>query len=186
MTTDFMFKIMRNGLIALFMTIGCSAFSQDHLLAKPSVTNPYGVSEKDWISYLNKTNLLSESVDVKSFLNYVVFTNDGNFRDMDYFIDYVKTKLRADKAELIYRVGQGKITKTAEISKYYSDLQPKYNQYYLDFKSRRDEIVAASHYRAPSTGVFPTPSNCGSPCTNPGFESGTGFWDYYTGTACAS
>jgi PKD repeat protein len=29
-------------------------------------------------------------------------------------------------------------------------------------------------------------STCGSLCTNPGFESGTGFWEYYTGTACQS
>ncbi len=34
--------------------------------------------------------------------------------------------------------------------------------------------------------VFPTPFNCGSPCTNPGFESGSSFWDYSRGTACAS
>lgn len=29
-------------------------------------------------------------------------------------------------------------------------------------------------------------STCGSLCTNPGFESGTGFWEFYTGTACQS
>lgn len=30
------------------------------------------------------------------------------------------------------------------------------------------------------------PFSCGSACTNPGFESGTGFWDYWTGTACSA
>ncbi len=29
-------------------------------------------------------------------------------------------------------------------------------------------------------------STCGSLCTNPGFESGTGFWQYFNGTACQS
>ncbi|MFL5763373.1 MAG: PKD domain-containing protein [Bacteroidia bacterium] len=183
-------SIIRNVRIALFatlVTLGFSAFSQTALSpVKPRFSNPYGVSDSDWTKYLNKTNLLSEKVDIQSFLNYVVFNNDGDFHDMDYFLDYVKGKIKKDKMELIYRVGKGTITTTAEISKYYADLQPKYNQYYLDFKSRRDEIIQSGHWKAPSTGPFPTPSNCGSPCTNPGFESGTGFWDYYTGTACAS
>jgi gliding motility-associated-like protein len=180
-------KALRMLICALFLTTGFSAFSQaDPAPAKAHPSNPYGVSDAEWTKYLNKTNLLSEKVDVKSFLNYVVFSNDGNFYDMDYFMDYIKAKLKRDRLELIYRVGKGTITTAEEITNYYAALQPKYNDYYLDFKKRRDEIVQAGSWRAPSTGVFPTPSNCGSPCTNPGFEAGTGFWDYYTGTACAS
>lgn len=173
-------------MFTLLVSIASSAVSQNASIQPKAISNPYGISEKEWTSYLNKTNLLSEKIDVQSFINYVLFNNDGNFNDMKYFQNYIKEKLNKDKEELIYRVGKGTITTTKEISKYYSDLQPKYNDYYLDFKKRRDQIVSASNLRAPSTGPLPTPLNCGSPCTNPGFEAGTGFWDYYTGTACAS
>lgn len=182
--------IIRNLKTALFIVLLSLAFSvnaQNGKIDNKSLSNPYGVSENDWRAYLNKTNFLLEKVDYHSFINFLVFNNDGNFYDMDYFLSYVSGKLKKDKQELIYRVGKGVITNSAEVTNYFASLQPLYNKYYLDFKSRRDIIVSSLPPRkAPGTGVFPTPSNCGSPCTNPGFESGTGFWDYSTGTACAS
>src|ERR1043165_7837882 len=186
MVVTLILRNIRAFLCVMLMTMGFAAYSQPAKGPSKPASNSYGISEEEWTKYLNKTNLLSEKVDLKSFLNYVVFNNDGNFYDMDYFLNYVKGKLKKDKAELIYRVGTGAITTTADITKYYSDLQPKYNEYYLDFKSRRDEIVQATQLRGASADPLPTPFNCGSPCTNPGFESGTDFWDYYTGVACAS
>lgn len=186
MNTKLHLTNMRVLLLVFLLSVSFTAVSQTSISGGLSVSNPYGVSEKDWNTYVNKTNLLSEKVDVKSFIHYIFFTNDGNFYDVDYFMDYIKGKLKKDKEVLIYKVGKGEITTRDEINKYYSDLQPKYEIYYHEFKKRRDEIVNASNLRAPGTGVLPTPSNCGSPCTNPGFEAGTGFWDYYTGIACAS
>ncbi len=186
MNTKLLIRNMRCLSLALLFSVSISGFSQNSISGGIPVSNPYGISQKDWTSFENKTNLLSEKVDVESFLNYVFFTNDGNFYDMKYFKDYIKGKLKKDRETLIYKVGKGEITTTNEINTYYSSLQPQYEIYYFDFLKRRDQIVEASKQRAPGTGVLPTPSNCGSPCTNPGFEAGTGFWDYYTGTACAS
>lgn len=173
-------------ILTLLLLGGNAAFSQNELAGGLAVSNPYGVSTKEWNTYLNKTNLLSEGIDVRSFLNYILFTNDGNFNDMEYFMDYIKVKLAKDKEALIYKVGKGEITTKEQINFYYSSLQPKYEIHFLDFKKRRDQIVANHNLKAGGAGPLPTPLNCGSPCTNPGFEAGTGFWDYYTGTACAS
>ena len=186
MNTKYFFRNLRMLFLALVLAVSSTAVSQNSLAGGMAVSNPYGISDKDWTTYLNKTNLLSEKVDVQSFINYILFTNDGNFYDTEYFMDYIKVKLKKDKEALVYKVGKGEITTSAEINNYYAGLQPQYQIYFYDFKKRRDQIVEAHNQRAPSIGVFPTPANCGSPCTNPGFEAGTGFWDYYTGTACAS
>lgn len=186
MNTKLLFRNLRYLSLALLLSVSTTGFSQNSISGGIPVSNPYGVSPKDWNNYENKTNLLSEKVDVESFLNYVFFTNDGNFYDMKYFKDYIKGKLKKDRETLIYKVGKGEIASTNDINAYYSNLQAQYEIYYFDFLKRRDQIVEASKQRAPGTGVLPTPANCGSPCTNPGFEAGTGFWDYYTGTACAS
>ncbi len=187
MNTKLLFKKMRMLFLAFLLFTAHSSSAQKAIVGGNSpLSNPFGVSEKDWITYTNKTNLLSENIEVQSFINYVFFKNHGDFADMNYYLDYVKGKLRKDKQELIYKVGKGTVTTATDINTFYSDLQPKYETYYFEFLKRRDQIIAATPQRAPGTGVFPTPSNCGSPCTNPGFEAGTGFWDYYTGTACAS
>lgn len=186
MNTKQLFRNLRLLSLALLLAVANHSISQNSISGGIPVSNPYGISQKDWTNYENKTNLLSEKVDVESFLNYVFFTNDGNFYDMKYFKDYIKGKLKKDRETLIYKVGKGEITSTNDINVYYSNLQAQYEIYYFDFLKRRDQIVEASNQRAPGTGVLPTPTNCGSPCTNPGFEAGTGFWDYYTGTACAS
>ena len=94
---------------------------------------------------------------------------------------------RSDKEELIYKVGTGDITDIVGVKKYLSSLQPKYKIYFADYLKRKSEIIASQNsMRAPGTGVNPSPLNCGSPCNNPGFESGTGFWDYWSGTACTT
>ncbi len=186
MKTNQLFTIARMLMLALLLSLGLTANSQTTLSGGLSVSNPYNLSQKDWTSYINKTNLLSEKVDVRSFINYILFTNDGNFNDMEYFMDYIKGKLSKDKEVLIYKVGKGEITTTAEVNAYYSNLQSKYEIYFYEFKKRRAQVVESYNLRAPSIGTNPTPLNCGSPCTNPGFEAGTGFWDYYSAAACAS
>lgn len=186
MKTKLLLTNVRMLWLAFLLSVSFTATSQTSISGGLSVSNPYAVSEKDWTSYLNKTNLLSEKVDVQSFINYILFKNDGNFYDMEYFMDYIKGKLKKDKEVLIYKVGKGEITSTVGINEFYSSLQPKYEIYFFEFKKRRDQIVESHNLRAAGDNPFPTPLNCGSPCTNPGFEAGTGFWDYYTGTACAS
>jgi gliding motility-associated-like protein len=150
------------------------------------VNNPYGVSSKLWTEYTNKTNLLLEQVDEKSFVNYVIFSADGNLADRKYFTTYVKNKITKDKSELIYKVGKGVITSVDQINSFYASLQPKYGVYFNEFKKYRDIIVAEEQQKMSNRSPNPMPFNCGSPCTNPGFESGTGFWDYWGGTACAN
>ena len=48
------------------------------------------------------------------------------------------------------------------------------------FKKKRDEIVDFQE-KSYSNNPNPAPLNCGSPCTNPGFESGSVFWNYWGG-----
>ena len=165
------------------------AFSASSQIVKPEIkasNNSYGISNDLWITYLNKANLLLEKVDQQSFLNYIIFTHDGNMNDRKYFVKYVKAQIKKDKEELTYRVGKGTITKVSEINAYFSSLQPKYTVYFADFNKNRSEIIETQKsLKAPINGNSPG-FNCGSPCTNPGFESGTTFWDYYSGTADGS
>ncbi len=184
--------LLKNGrilLLACVLLTSEAVFSQSPLSGGLAISNPYGIPAKEWTSYLNKTNILSERIDVHSFINYIFFAKNGDFADMTYFLDYVKGKLNKDKEALIYKVGKGEVTTPQQITEFYVSLQPKYEIYYSDFLKRRTEIIAVranENLKAQGSGVLPTPLNCGSPCTNPGFESGSGFWDYYTGTACAS
>jgi gliding motility-associated-like protein len=167
---------------AILLSAEFSAISQT---AATAVSNPYAISENEWADYIKRTNILADKIDVQSFINYIVFSHDGDFKEMNQFLDYVSAQLNKDKQELIYRVGKGTVTTTTEISQYYASLQPAYTDYYLAFKKVRAQAPQPA-MRGPGGGTLPTPFNCGSPCTNPGFESGTTFWDYYTGTACAS
>ncbi|MBL7883150.1 MAG: PKD domain-containing protein [Bacteroidia bacterium] len=148
--------------------------------------NSLNIAGSDWVDYTNKTNLLLEKIDVKSFLNYIIFTLDGNQEDGNYFLDYVNVEFKKDKENLIYKVGKKQIIDAKGVSAYLSSLQPKYIDFYKDFKKTRDAFVEARTMRAPGGGGNPTPFACGQPCTNPGFESGNGFWDYWSGDACAS
>lgn len=148
------------------------------------VSNPFGISEKEWFQYSDKTFKMLEKVDVASFINYVIFSSDGNMYDKDVFLSYKKNEFKEDRLNLILKVGKGEITE-ANIREYLSSLQPKYKEYFKEFKSRRDEIVEQT-YRQQQGAPAPTPFACGQPCTNPGFESGNGFWNYWSATACAS
>src|ERR1035437_2073704 len=173
-------------LSAMIIFIAFSASSQTMKSEIKTSNNSYGVSTDLWITYLNKTNLLLEKVDQQSFVNYVIFTQGGNMSDRKYFVKYVKATIKKDKEELTYRVGKGIMTKVSEINAYFSSLHTKYIVYFAEFNKNRDEIIETQKsLKAPINGNLPA-FNCGSPCTNPGFESGTTFWDYYSGTADGS
>lgn len=147
---------------------------------------PYGISHDLWVSYSNKANFLLEKVDELSFLNYVILSNQGDLSERKYFVKYVNTEIKKDQEELIYKVGKGSLTKVSEVNAYLSALQPKYTVYYLDFKKNKEEIIETQHQGKTHINGDSPAFNCGSPCTNPGFEAGTGFWDYWSGVACAS
>jgi gliding motility-associated-like protein len=187
MRNKFTIRHLSTLMASMLLLVALSVNSQTAQAPAKHLSNTYGIADNVWLGYLNKTNLYLEKVDEMSFINYIFFANDGDFADMNYFTNYVGGKLRKDKAELIYRVGKGAVNSVADVKNYFSALQPTYNGYYLDFLKHKKEIVDTQNsLRAPSGGGAPTPANCGSPCTNPGFEAGTGFWDYYTGSACAS
>jgi gliding motility-associated-like protein len=153
------------------------------------IENSYGIPNKTWESYFAKAQPLIKGAEPESFLNYVVFVNDGKMTDMPYFKQYVRAQLKKDRAELIYRIGKEEITTVAQVRTYLSSLQLSYVKLFKEFQANRDNIIESqSPQRAPigGGGTTPLPFNCGSPCTNPGFESGTGFWNYWTGTACAN
>lgn len=150
-----------------------------------SLQNSYNVSEKLWRKYLDKTNSLLEKVNPESFLNYVVFSStEGNMADMPFFKKFIEGNWKKDKEELVYKVGTGAIKDVKTVKLFLSSLQPAYADYYVDFVKRKDVIIESQNYqnRAPINND-PVPFNCGSPCTNPGFESGNTFWDYWAGDA---
>lgn len=148
---------------------------------------PFGLSKSTWLQYTNKANLLLEKVDEKSFLNYVIFSNDGNLADRKYFVKAAKGKITKDQNELIYRIGKGVITTPEQVNAYYASIQPKYVNYFSTFQANRLEIIEKLLLKEQANrSPNPMPFACGQPCTNPGFESGTGFWDYWGGTACAN
>ena len=181
------FKLL---LSAILIFIAFSGFSQTPAAEKTASNNPYGISNNLWITYSNKTNMLLEKVDEQSFLNYIIFKNDGNFSDKKYFVKYIKAAIKKDKEELIYKVGKGSIATIIDVKTYFSSLQSKYIVYYADFIKNRNEIIETlnegeNKRKAPIDAGTPS-LNCGSPCTNPGFEAGTGFWDYSSGVSCAT
>ncbi|MCK6649549.1 MAG: PKD domain-containing protein, partial [Bacteroidia bacterium] len=146
----------------------------------------YGLSKSTWIEYTNKANLLLRQVDEMSFLNYVIVSSDGNLADRKYFLKVVKGSIVKDKNELIYRIGKGIVNTPEQVKSYYSSIQPKYVNYFSTFKANRSEVIEKLSVKGKANrSPNPMPFNCGSPCTNPGFESGTGFWDYSYGDACS-
>lgn len=171
-------------LFSFFIVFNSLAQTGKLKIEKPN--NSFGISNATWNVYLNKTNLLLENVDVNSFLNYVAVSAHENISETPYFRKYVQAKLKKDKEELINKVGTGLITSVPEVKNYLSSLQPAYSTYFVEYMKHRAEIIESQKKLKAHNGGPPTPFNCGSPCTNPGFESGTGFWDYFSGTADAS
>lgn len=165
---------------ALFLFIVFPLTSQTQKTEFPGSDNAYAIPDNTWIQYLNKTALLLEKVDVQSFMNYVVVISDGNLADMSYFRNYVSRQWKSDYDELVYKVGKGDIINEENVKMYLSSLQPEYLNYFSDFQKNRDEIITDQNKSGPSN-PHPDPLNCGAPCTNPGFESGSGFWDYWAG-----
>lgn len=176
--TLFKSKIVLSAML-VFMVL--SLFSQTQKNEIKSSSNSYGVPDNSWISYLNKTALLLEKVDAQSFMNYVVMTSDGNMDDMNYFKNYVSLHWKKDYEELAYRVGSGVVVNEENVKVYLASIQPDYLKYFADFQNEREEIINAQNKRRGPINNNPTPQNCGSPCTNPGFESGNGFWDFWAG-----
>lgn len=152
-----------------------------------STNNSYGLSSAEWHKASKTTAVLIENIDVSSFVNYVILAGKGGSDDYKYFMDYAQSQLKKDKNELIYKVYKKEISSEIDVKKYFSSLQPYYIEIFKEYKSKRDKFLTERNIaKAMASGVAPTPFACGSPCTNPSFESGTGFWDYSTGTACAS
>ncbi|MDF2438466.1 MAG: hypothetical protein K0Q95_2842 [Bacteroidota bacterium] len=173
--------IVKRSVLALciFITFSTLAQTQSH------TENSYGIPDKTWETYYAKTEDLLKDAEAGSFMNYVIFTNDGNLADKSYFQVFVHKQKRKDKEELVYRVGTGVIKNVSEVRSFMASRQPEYIKLFKEFQLNRDKIIEEQTYRAPSGGTTPVVLNCGSPCTNPGFEAGTGFWDYWSGTACA-
>lgn len=159
--------------------------------AQLKINNSRGISFAEWQNYINKTNVFLESVDEASFINYVIISGGGHWNEKPYFVSYIKSQIKKDREELVYKVGTGVIKNVAEVNKYMASLQPNYSKLYAEFKPRMKEIVEAENQKnalklKAATGPLPTTFGCGSPCSNPGFEAGTGFWDYWSGTACST
>ncbi|MDQ3048843.1 MAG: gliding motility-associated C-terminal domain-containing protein [Bacteroidota bacterium] len=167
----------------LFLFAALSAAAQKN-------NNKYNVPAEEWAGYSNKTNLLMENVDVQSFVNYVVMKADGNFAEIEYFKFYIRGKMKLHKSELIYKVGKGEITKE-NIKNFWTTKQPEYAVLYKDFLKHKKEVIASKNaeeeMKRAGEEDKPHVLGCGSPCTNPSFETGTtSFWDGSTGTACTA
>ncbi len=168
-------------LSALLISIVFSGFSQTQKNEIPQLNNSYGIPENLWVSYKNKTAVLLEKADFQSFLNFVVMTSDGNMADMQYFKNYISRHLKKDFDELAFRVGKGEIANVENVKLYFASLQPSYQKYFTDFQKNREEIIQSQNNKRGPINTNPNPQNCGSPCSNPGFESGSTFWDYWSG-----
>ncbi len=149
--------------------------------------NDFSISNSDWVKASKKANIMLKEVDVSSFVNYVILMGKGGSDDYKYFMDYSQIKMKVDKNELIEKIHKGEIATNTDVKKYLSSLQPKYIEIFKEYKTKRENITKERNLaKAMASGTAPTPFACGSPCTNPSFESGSGFWDYSTGTACSS
>ncbi|MCC6447269.1 MAG: hypothetical protein IT215_01105, partial [Chitinophagaceae bacterium] len=181
-------KISIMATISLFLILTNDLLGQDKSLLKltpQELSNSFGVSREVWDVYNAKTDFLLKEVDEQSFLNYVILAGGGNISDGKYFLEYAKNYIKEDKNLLVYKVGTNEIKDISEIKNYYSSLQPKYLYLYKSFLKNREGLEQSRKKERQERGPTPVPFSCGSPCTNPGFESGTGFWDYSYGDACA-
>lgn len=152
--------------------------------------NSYGIAAQDWnLNYLNKTNHLLETVEMESFMNFTVISAGGAWADVPYFKAFLKPTLEKNKEELCYKVGTGVINDVVQVKAFFSAKQKEHIKLFSDYKAVREKIIAQEDAKkaAVKAPVGPVYSlSCGSPCTNPGFESGTGVWDYWAGTACTA
>jgi gliding motility-associated-like protein len=175
-------SVFRKLLLLTLLFVAFSAPAQNG-----QIENSYGIPNKTWEMYYAKMEELVKQADPASFINYVIFINDGKMEDRPFFLRYIQAEVKKNKAELVYRVGKGQITTVEQVRQYLASLQPGYMELFKKFQSNREDIIASQQpQRAPIGTPDPMPFNCGSPCTNPGFESGTGFWNYWSGSACAS
>jgi len=148
--------------------------------------NSFGIDKATWVKFYNKTNVLLEKVDEESFLNYVVLKADGNFNDIACFLNYYGVDLTKDMQTLVYKVGKDEIN-SSTVSAYFTSLQPHWSNLFSEFQKNREQLLDEyKSLRGAVGGNLPKPLGCGSACTNPGFESGTSFWDYWSGDACTS
>lgn len=163
----------------VFVSFSTITFSQN-----TASSNPYNLPENIWTSYKNKTAAMLEKANPESFFNYIIMMSDGNMADMPYFKGYVRNFWRDDYNKMAYEVGTGKITSIENIKLYLASLQPTYTEHFKYFQKHREQIIE-EHLKifvpASNNNTNPSPQNCGSPCTNPGFESGNSFWDYWAG-----
>lgn len=188
-TTILKEKISAIAILFLFFVFINSSFSQEKALwqlTPQELSNSYGVSRETWNEYTIKTDFFLKEVDEQSFVNYVILAADGSLSDREYFLEYARMYIKKDKDLLIYKVGINEINDVAAVKQYYSSLQPKYLGYYKAFVKNREALEVLKKKDRQGRGPIPIPFNCGSACTNPGFESGTGFWDYWVGDACAT
>jgi len=187
---------MKKLLLTFFIFSCIILFSQENHQHKKEIislnhldvlnNNPFKVDKKKWIQYYNQTNLLLENIDEDSFLNYVILKADGDFNDLPYFIYFINADLIKDMQTLIYKVGVNEIN-SSNITAYFTNLQPKWHNSFNEFEKNKDQIISQyKQFRGPGNNNPVTIYGCGSACTNPGFESGTSFWNYWTGDACTS
>lgn len=152
-----------------------------------TTNNKYGLANSEWNKASEKTKALLKKADLSSFVNYVILAGKGGSDDYRYFMDYAHSSLQKDKNELIYKISKGEITSDVQVKKYLSSLQPAYIELFKKYKTHKESMVSERKDAvARSFSNPPKPFACGSACTNPSFESGTGFWDYWSATACAS
>src|SRR4051812_35863173 len=104
MTNKYNFRKLKPGFLIIILGLTTYTNAQIGIVDILHTPNPYGIADKQWISYYNKTNLLLEKTDEQSFLNYVVLASRGNLDDMPFFKEYMKEKLIQNKFELVYQV----------------------------------------------------------------------------------
>lgn len=189
---------MKKLLLTFFVFSFFTVFSQHNHQQKKEIislkrlnvlhNNSFNIDQKNWTSYYNQTNLLLESIDEDAFLHYVILKSDGDFNDIPFFINHIEADLTLDMQMLIYKVGKNEINQT-NISSYFTKLQPKWFKAFAEFQKNKTEIIKNQNQTRGASGGINNPVEiygCGSPCTNPGFESGTNFWNYWSGDACTN
>ncbi len=156
-------------------------FPQTQKNAPSSCNNSFNVPNSLWKNYVNKTSVLLKEMDPQGFLNGVIITSHGSIADKDDFNSYVSKDWQKDYEKLVYKIGIGVVTTQENASAYFSSLQANYKIYFKEFQAQKNGLVQTHNQQRSPNPVNPSPQNCGSPCTNPGFESGNTFWDYWGG-----
>ncbi len=186
MTKVFTFSWIKIFFTTLLILISLLVFPQAPKINTPSSNNSYHIPDYLWNSYLKKTAALLEKVDLQSFMNYVVISADGNMDDMPYFMEYVKSHSKKDFEVLTYKAGKGDISSEADVKAYLGSIQPAYKKYFDAFQKNREGIIKSQQQKRGPSNPDPNVQTCGSACTNPGFESGNTFWQYWAGNPAAA